>query len=230
MGEVDMPADPAGIDPGPGQQAVVADGVRPARGRPRRPGTHAAILGATIDLLTEVGVDGTTTNAIAERSGCSKSTIYRRWPTRDALILDALRIAVQGRPDDIRQVVGLERDLSSTLRAAAHRGSAIFNSRIFRAVFPTIARELLAGSVVGEQFRANVFVPIRTGAKARLRDAIDREEIASTIDPDLVFDLVYGGLLYRVLVGESLDDAAADALADLVMQGAAGRRYRNESG
>ena len=68
----------------PYRQTAVSDTVpRRSRGRPRLPATDAAILGATVDLLTEVGIGGTTTNAIVERSGCSKATIYRRWPTRE---------------------------------------------------------------------------------------------------------------------------------------------------
>ena len=202
---------------------------RRSRGRPRQPATDTAILQATIDLLTEVGVDGTTTNAIVERSGCSKATIYRRWPTRDALILDALRTSLQGRPSDIDAVVDLERELASTVRAAAHRGATVFDSAIARAVFPTIVKELLAQSEIGEEFRRNVFVPIREAAKARLREAVERGEIDPNADGDLVFDLVYGGLLYRVLVGESVDEPSAQALADLVMNGAAGERYRKRS-
>ena len=202
---------------------------RRSRGRPRQPSTDAAILGATIELLTDVGIRGTTTNAIVDRSGGSKATIYRRWPTRDALILDALRTAMQGRPADIDAVVGLEHELGSTVHAAARRGAAVFDSQIVRAVFPTIATELLTGSVIGEQFRINVFVPIRVAAKARLVEAIERGEIDPTVDGDLVFDLIYGGLMYRVLVGESVDHGTVDALADLVMSGSAGPRYRNRS-
>jgi AcrR family transcriptional regulator len=209
--------------------AAVARGTRlRRRGRPRDPTSEAAIVRATIDLLTEVGVDGTTTNAIAERSGSSKSTIYRRWSTRDALILDALRLAAGGRPDDIRSVIDLERDLGSTLQAAAQRGAQIFDSKILRAVLPTLARELLAGTAVGEQFRKDVFVPIRAAAKSRLLEAVKREEISPAVDPDLVFDLIYGGLLYRVLVGEPVTEVVARSLADLVMSGAAGRRYRGD--
>lgn len=202
---------------------------RRSRGRPRQPATDTAIVQATIDLLTDVGIDGTTTNAIVERSGCSKATIYRRWPTRDALILDAFRIAVQGQPADIDLVVKLERELGSTVHAAARRGAGAFDSQIARAVFPTIVRELLAGSPIGKQFRTDVFVPIRTAAKARMLEAMERGEIEPTVDRDLVFDLIYGGLMYRVLVGETVDDAAAQAVADLVMNGAAGPRYRNRS-
>lgn len=196
------------------------------RGRPRDPTTDPLILRATLDLLTEVGVEGATTNAIAARSGCSKSTIYRRWPSRDTLILDALRLAAQGRPADIRRVIELEQEIGSTLHAGALRGAAIFSSRVFRAVLPTLARELLADSPIGRQFRADVFGPIRSDATARLRQAVERGQITPLADPNLVFDLIYGGLLYRVLVGEPIDDDVAHALTDLVLTGAAGPRSR----
>jgi AcrR family transcriptional regulator len=199
----------------------------PRRGRPRDPTIEATIIRATIDLLTEVGVPGTTTDAIVERSGCSKATIYRRWPTRDALILDAFRRVFRGLPDDIRVGVDVERDIGSMVHAAAHRGASAFDSQLFRSVFPTMARELLAGSAIGERFRSDVFVPIRSAAKERLVEAIEREEIAPAVEADLLFDLVYGGLLYRALLGEPIDGDVARGLADLVMQGAAGRRYHD---
>jgi AcrR family transcriptional regulator len=204
--------------------------LRSRRGRPRQPATEDAILRATIELLTEVGVGGTTTNAIVARSGCSKATLYRRWPSRDGLILDALRVAVQGQPGDIRSVVELETKLGSTVHAAARRGTRIFDSRIFRAVFPTIARELLSGGAIGQQFRTDVFQPIRVAARARLREAEERGEIEISVDGDLVFDLIYGGLLYRMLIGQPIDDTVADAVADLVLNGAAGPRSRTRSG
>jgi AcrR family transcriptional regulator len=218
----------AAVTPGtrhPDQDGGVAGPV--GRGRPRDPTTDHAILQATLDLLTEVGVEGTTTNAIAARSGCSKSTIYRRWPSRDTLILDALRLAARGRPDDIRRVIELEQEIGSTLHAAALRAADTFRSRIFRAVLPTIAREMLADSPIGRQFREDVFVPIRIDATARLREAAERGQIAQMADLNLVFDLIYGGLLYRVLVGEPIDEEVAHALTELVLTGAAGPRSRS---
>jgi AcrR family transcriptional regulator len=195
------------------------------RGRPRLPTTKAAILEATIELLTVVGIEGTTTNAIATRSGCSKATIYRRWPSLNALVLDALRTLGE-RPDNLRPVVELERELGSTIHAATHRGTEIINTAIFRAVFPTIALELLSGEAIGERFRAAVFLPVRTDAKARLRKAMAAGELAPEVDADLVFDMVYGALVYRLLMGEPLNDEVARELADLIMTGAAGTRYR----
>ena len=207
-----------------------ADNSPARRGRRRQPATDDAILRATIELLTEAGVRGTTTSAIVALSGCSKATLYRRWPSRDGLILEALRTAVQGQPNDIRHVVAMEHELGSTIQAAARRGARIFDTRIFRAVFPTIAKELMLGGAIGQQFRADVFNPIRVDAKARLRDAVERGDVDATVDGDMVFDLVYGALLYRTLIGEPIDEAVADSLADLISRGAAGSRTRNDAG
>jgi AcrR family transcriptional regulator len=202
-------------------EAAPSSATGERRGRPRHPATQDAILQATIELLTEVGVDGTTTNAIVARSGSSKATIYRRWASRDALILDALRTVFGGGTNDIQYVVDLEQELGVT-RAAARRGARVFDSRIFREGFPTAARELLSGGLIGQRFRADVFKPIRKAAKARLREVAARGEMDPSVDADLLFDLIYGGLLYRSLMGEPIDDTVADSVAGLVKAGAAG--------
>jgi AcrR family transcriptional regulator len=207
------PTQPDGAAPGGGPSA--------RRGRRRRPATEDAILRATIELLTEAGVHGTTTSAIVARSGCSKATLYRRWPSRDVLILEALRTAVRGQPSDIRDAVALEHEMGSTIHGAARRGAKIFDSRIFQAVFPTLAKELMSRGAIGQQFREDVFTPIRTAARARLREAVERGEVDAAVDGDLVFDLIYGALLYRTLIGEPIDETVADALAELVLGGAA---------
>jgi AcrR family transcriptional regulator len=177
---------------------------------------------ATTDLLREVGARGTTIDAIAERSGCSKSTIYRRWPTRDSIVLDALRLAARAGPDDIAEVVKLERELGSTIHAAAQRGAAIFDSRIMRAVLPMMTRELLADTPIGAAFRRDVFAPIRAAAKVRLRNAVERGEISPDVDGDLVFDLIYGAMFYRLLVGSPVNAEVAHTVADMVMRGSSG--------
>jgi AcrR family transcriptional regulator len=207
-----------------GDPAPVVGARRP--GRPRRPAVEAAVLDAAAQLLGEVGARGTTIDAIARRSGCSKTTIYRRWPTRDAILLEVLRGAAQGRPDDILRVIELERELGSTVHAAARRGAAVFSATLMRAVLPLIARELLADTPIGEGFRREVFRPIRAAANDRLRGAVDRGEVSDDVDGDLVFDAIYGAMLYRSLVGAPIDEGVAERLGDLVMGGAAGPSYR----
>jgi AcrR family transcriptional regulator len=58
-------------------------------GRPRNPAKDVAVLEATRDLLVEAGYQGTTVIAIARRAGVGAPTIYRRWPSKEALVEDA---------------------------------------------------------------------------------------------------------------------------------------------
>ena len=60
------------------------------RGRPRRADADGAILGATLELLNEVGVAGLSMDLLAQRAGVGKATIYRRWDSKETLILDAM--------------------------------------------------------------------------------------------------------------------------------------------
>jgi AcrR family transcriptional regulator len=195
--------------------------VDPRRtGRPRPPATDRSILQATIELLTEGGLRAATVDAIARRGGCAKTTIYRRWPSREALILDAMRLAVRGTRE---QVVGdhqLDHPIGSTVRASAHNILRLVQNPAFRAAFPTIAQELIGETALGERFRDEVFRPIRASLRDRLHEEVSRGDIRPDLDPDLVFDLVNGAMLYRALVGEPVDERIADALADLILRGA----------
>jgi len=193
------------------------------RGRPRPADTDQAVLQATIELLTEGGLRAATVDAIARRSGSAKTTIYRRWPSRDALILDAMRVVVRGTRPQVSALHELDRTLGSTVRGSARNIRLLVEDRVFRAAFPMIAHELLSGTTLGERFLTDVFRPIRASLRETLQDEIARGEIRSDIDPDLAFDLVNGAMLYRMLVGEPIDEGVADAIADLVLTGAAAR-------
>ena len=193
------------------------------RGRPRPADTDQAVMQATIELLTEGGLRAATVDAIARRSGSAKTTIYRRWPSRDALILDAMRVVVRGTRPQVSALHELDRTLGSTVRGSARNIRLLVEDRVFRAAFPMIAHELLSGTTLGERFLTDVFRPIRASLRETLQDEIARGEIRSDIDPDLAFDLVNGAMLYRMLVGEPIDEGVADAIADLVLTGAAAR-------
>ena len=194
------------------------------RGRPRPADTDQAVLQATIELLTEGGLRAATVDAIARRSGSAKTTIYRRWPSRDALILDAMRVVVRGTRPQVSALHELDRTLGSTVRGSARNIRLLVEDRVFRAAFPMIAHELLSETTLGERFLTDVFRPIRASLRDTLQDEIARGDIRSDIDPDLAFDLVNGAMLYRMLVGEPIDERVADAIAELVLTGAAARR------
>lgn len=90
------------------------------RTRPRRRGTALvdAILGAALDELRENGYAGLTMEAVAQRAGASKASLYRRWDSRAALVMDAVyRLAPA--PDDVPDTGGLRGDLLAALRQSA---------------------------------------------------------------------------------------------------------------
>lgn len=192
-------------------------------GRPRPPATDQSIIKATIELLTEGGPAAATVDAIAQRSGSAKTTIYRRWPSREALILDALRAAVRGTSGQVAATRELDVAHGSSVRGSARNILSLVQNPVFRAAFPTISHEMLGETTLGERFRADVFRPIRASLKSRLQDEVVRGEIRPDVDLDLVFDMVNGAMLYRALVGEPIGERVADAIADLILSGAAAK-------
>jgi AcrR family transcriptional regulator len=191
-------------------------------GRPRPPATDESILRATIELLTEGGTTAATVDAIASRSQCAKTTIYRRWPSRDALILQAFRVAVQATDEEIREAKHFEAASGSTIRSSSRNILRTVRNPLFQAAFPTIAQELLGGTSLGNRFRAEVFGPIRAALRTKLLEGMERGELRPGVNPDLIFDLVNGAMLYRALVGEPIDEDVADGLAELILAGARG--------
>src|ERR1700761_4584762 len=78
-------------DPRAAASAAPRGSAEPApRGRPRSVKAHEAILEAAAGLLLEHGLDAVSMDAVAMRAGVSKATIYRWWPTKESLALDAM--------------------------------------------------------------------------------------------------------------------------------------------
>src|ERR1700754_2622678 len=136
---------------GPGPDAELAEPEPPAvpapRGRPRSAKAHAAILKAAASLLLEHGLDAVSMDAVAARAGVSKATIYRWWPTKESLALDALYTewsAVQPGP---RNTGTLRGDLLSLLRPWARLATSKPYGRVIGALIseaqtdPTFAAE-----------------------------------------------------------------------------------------
>ena len=91
----------------------------PRRGRPRAEGLDEALLDVTLELAGEVGIDGMSMDDLAQRAGVSKATIYRRWPSKERLVLDALNHAM--RPFDLIDTGSLRSDLEDYLGELARR-------------------------------------------------------------------------------------------------------------
>jgi AcrR family transcriptional regulator len=185
-------------------------------GRPRRSSIDDTIVAATLELLQRGGADAITIDGIAARSGSAKTTIYRRWPSLEGLIIDALRVAMRDRmdpADEVREFDGLQ---GSPIHGAARQILGLIGSPVFQASFPMMARILLGDPVLGERFRTEVFGPLRSIRRDELREMAADGRMRAGIDPDLILDMVNGAVLYRALLGGRLDEDVADEIADLV--------------
>jgi AcrR family transcriptional regulator len=186
------------------------------RGRPRLASTDDRILGATLELLREGGAGQVTIDAVAARSGAAKSTIYRRWPSLENLIVDTLRLALRGRRDQVDEIREFDSLQGSPVRGAARQVLSLVSEPLFQSSFPTMARILLGDRSIADRFRASVFAPLRTVRRNELLDMMSTGEVRRDLDPDLVLDMINGAVLYRALLAEPLDEEVVDRLAEIV--------------
>ncbi len=184
------------------------------RGRPRDEVARSRILEAALELLEELGFASATTDAIAERAGASKATIYRWWPNKEAVLMEALRKAVAQEnplPDtgNLRDDIRLQLENFITL-LTGQRG------RIFKAFIAAAQSDAEVAAV----FRSVWIQPSRATTEAVLIRHQKSGGVAADLDLDLVSDLLYGALYLRLLVGHgTLTAGYAKAIADLALQG-----------
>lgn len=172
------------------------DNVLARPGRKRSEGSRRAILAAALELTAQVGYAGLTVDGIAARAGTGKQTIYRWWPSKDDVLLEALadRAAL-----DV--VVPDQGSYRADLQAFLIASFAL--SRLPHV--PDILRALMARAQIdeefGQRFRAS-FLQHRRDALAVLVDrAQARGDLPGKLAPDTVADVVFGVIWYRLLAG-----------------------------
>ncbi|SEL53771.1 DNA-binding transcriptional regulator, AcrR family [Rhodococcus maanshanensis] len=179
----------------------------PARaGRPRDLSKDQAVLVATRRLLAEVGYQQTTVAAIARRAEVNTPAIYRRWPTREALIEEAVH-GTGGHP--LPEESGdLRTDLATWVR--------VFLVRAARPAARAGVPGLLADSQSAEarQRLLAIGMPVRKAFQDLLDGAVARGEIAGGVNATFLFDLLSGATTMRGLTrGVEDEEEFVDALA-----------------
>jgi AcrR family transcriptional regulator len=181
-------------------------GRRGVGGRHRRPGVTDAILDATIALAAEGGLEDLTLDAIAVKAGVGRPTIYRRWPSKEALLDDAMnkmidQMVVIPKPGNIRDEliewisVQMER-MQSPLRSL---WVAYFNAEDAQVANDVRRR--------GHDIEADIF-----------RRAIERGELRADADPDLLVYLIFAVVWYQTSVyHRHLDRPFAESVVDAVL-------------
>lgn len=173
-------------------------------GRPRDPSKDRAILAATVELLGETGFEQVTTRAIAQRAGTGLATIYRRWPTKEDLVVDA-----------IADAFGIELlmppELTDTRDRIVHIGTTLAEllQGPLRTLVPNLLGQLAANPSLAELLRSRILRP-RVQLVVETLGAIDDRDVDHDL-VDRVARLVPSWIFFQVLLlGETLtsDDIA----------------------
>ena len=192
----------------------------PVAARRRRPGgrsarVRSAALDAAIEHLGEGGYAGLTLEKVARRAGVHKTTLYRRWGTREALVLEAMLEHARERVP-VPDTGSLRGDLLELARSSVATLTSAPGEAIARAV---------AGQAAGDPRLAEAarrFWDERLGLDGEIVErAIARGELAEGTDPRTVIEAVLGPIYFRVLAGGGrLDERFCGAVVDFAARGA----------
>jgi AcrR family transcriptional regulator len=174
---------------------------------------RTAILDATRELLAEGGVHGLTVEGVAARAGVAKTTIYRRWRSKDELALAVLL-------DMVEQIVEVP-DLGDTraeLVKLLDTAVRILGSTLMGRVMQGLVSDLATDPELGRLFRDRI-VGLRVSEVRRLIErGSARGELREGLDVELVHELLFGPVYYRLLLsGGRLDDRLAERVVDAIM-------------
>lgn len=185
--------------------------VGAAPGRRRSDQAHQAILQATREVLEEVGYRNMTIEAIATRAGVGKKTIYRWWPSKAAVALEAL-VTSHDAYVPFPDTGSLEGDLLAYFEQAFPilRGKS-------GTVLSGLAAEAQLDPTFAHEFQQTFLVPRKAELIELLRRDQQRGELSPDTNLDVLADLIYGAKWYRLLLYPApLDDTFAREIVALI--------------
>jgi AcrR family transcriptional regulator len=186
----------------------------PSRGRPRSEASRSAIIAAASQLLRTVGLQRMTVEAVAERSGVGKATIYRWWSSKGMLALDAYLEDMRSKvvPPDTGD--GREDFRQHTLAVLNFYGGEDGK------VFAQFMAEGQSDPQLGEAFRQRFLVHRRATVRAIWQRGVERGDFRDDIDVDVAIDMLFGPIIYRLLAGhQPLTKSFAKALTEAALNG-----------
>jgi AcrR family transcriptional regulator len=174
--------------------------------RPRNAASDEALLAAAAETLRDHGYDALVFDELARRVGVAKTTVYRRWPTKNHLVVDVVALGQHEVP--VPDTGDVDDDLRSVLLGMSR---AIAAGSIRR-----VAAELLAAAASDPDLAARVaglWSPHRSAVVAVLERAAAAGRLPVDLDTEVVADQLAGAVCYRVLVaGDGIDEDYAGRL------------------
>jgi AcrR family transcriptional regulator len=183
------------------------------RGRPFSEGTERAILQATTELLAERGLAAMTIEDIAARARVGKASVYRRWPSKGTLALDAfLNDFLERQP--VPDTGSLRDDLLGMLRAWVRAVRQPTTGRTLKGLIAEVQRD----PELADAWRERFVAPLRARHGDVVQRAVERGELAPEASTGLLLDLLYGPAYHRLLHGHlPLNDAFIEDLVAAIM-------------
>lgn len=194
------------------------------RGRPRDEQADGRILDAALEVLLENGYDRFSIDTVAAKAGVAKTTLYRRWPTKDHVI-----VAVVARMQDevpVTDTGDLRADLAGYLteiaaglnrlrKAVRSKEASDRSAGLVAEIAAAAARHPDIGAAVWQLFARRNTLPIGLIHRARERGALPED-----VDPEALFDQLAGALYYRLLItGNPIGPAYVRTLVGTALSG-----------
>jgi AcrR family transcriptional regulator len=188
-------------------------------GRKRSESSRQAILAAAAELVAEIGYGALTIEKIAQQSGTGKQTIYRWWPSKADVVMDAL--ATKADIDiEVPDLGSLEADLRTALRD----GFALARVPEVTELLRALMAEAQVDPAFAERFRTAFLHRRRRMLRVILGRAAERGQLPPGVPVETLIDVVLGTLWYRVMaIPGPLDDTLADELVSLIAPPRPGR-------
>jgi AcrR family transcriptional regulator len=195
------------------RELLSMDGPK-TRGRHRSLEAEASILKAALYLLERKPLRQVTTDAIARRAGVSKATIYKWWPNKSMVALDAYLGGMTERVS-MPDTGSAEVDFTVQLKSV----TTFYKSSLGR-LFCQFLAEGQSDPGFLALFRDRFLYARRDAARVMWRRGVDRGEIRKEIDSEIVLDLIYGPMVFRLLAGHgSLNDHESEAMIEAIFGG-----------
>jgi AcrR family transcriptional regulator len=193
---------------------AVSTSSQGSRGRPRDETRRLRVLAAALDIVKESGLDGLSFESIATRSEVGRPMLYRWWPSKAAILIEAL-LEVTASAAPYPDTGNIENDLRTQAIAYARvlTGS---HGNAYRAVFGEAQRDpqtaaLLYSTLIG---------PRRLLTRSVLERGIERGQLHDSIDIETAIDLIYAPIIYRLLLGHaSLKRRDIETIVSMALQG-----------
>ena len=183
-------------------------------GRPRDAAIDELVLRATLDLLAERGMEATTIQAVSDRTGIARATIYLRWPGRYALILAGLRWAV-GRPP-----FELSGDIATDFQRAVDRVRAVFSQPMFVAAMPALMGAFLGAGGSTPDLTFDTLFPNRLRLIDEYEQLAAEQGYRTDVEAEVVVDALLGSLFMHLITTRRMPTQEfGEALVRVLIEG-----------